>query len=168
MITCEHVWLHVWSHLITCDHMWFWNMFMWNFCKGYLTSKKKHLSVNLFISLVTTYTVDLRKFIVVVIGNHWRRQTNDHFHFGNPSSEWKNTTLGTVYRECILAGRWRAKIRSQSLSTVVPKNTRRLKSLERFSVGRVWGKCWVIFESANFFKIAITAQPDFSQNSTCI
>ena len=24
----------MWSQVFTCDHMWFWNMFMWNFCKG--------------------------------------------------------------------------------------------------------------------------------------
>ena len=33
-ITCYHMWWHVITHVFTCDDMWFWNMFMWNFCKG--------------------------------------------------------------------------------------------------------------------------------------
>ena len=32
VITCDDMWLHV----MTCDDMWFWNMFMWNFCKRIL------------------------------------------------------------------------------------------------------------------------------------
>ena len=32
-ITCDHMWSHVTTCMITRDHMWFWNMFMWNFCK---------------------------------------------------------------------------------------------------------------------------------------
>ena len=27
-ITCDDMW----SHVFTCHHMWFWSMFMWNFC----------------------------------------------------------------------------------------------------------------------------------------
>ena len=46
-ITCEHVWLHVWSHLITCDDMWFWNMFMRNFVRdGFCSSVVEHWSSN--------------------------------------------------------------------------------------------------------------------------
>ena len=33
---------------ITCDHMWFWNMFMWNFCKGRLATSRPRFVSPLF------------------------------------------------------------------------------------------------------------------------
>ena len=82
---------HMWSHVFTCDDMWFWNMFIWNFCKD---MKKKKI----------TTEFSSQWLFNLIRGCAAKPIAQIHFSFQVVGDEYRSGTLTTKLRRHVMTG----------------------------------------------------------------